>query len=442
MRDLAHGTADAASASAPRGDPVEHSKGERMARVVKFFETTLRDGEQTPGINYFAAEKLQIAQALADMGFDTLDCGFAISGQSEFEALQLIAHSVHNAEICSIARAFPGDIDRAWEAVKDADQSAIHPFISTSPLHREAKLGKTRAEVLELARTAVARGRQYTPNVDFALEDTTRTEHDFIFEVIDAVMREGVRFVALCDTVGFALPWEFGELVDEVRRAFPRVRISAHCHDDLGLAVANALTALAHGAERVDTCFNGLGERAGNAATEEVIMAIRTRHTDLDLDVRVDTTKIIPTSRLIARLSGMQPQWTKAVVGANAFAHGGGIHQDGVLKDSRTYEIMRPEDIGLLPSERRMYVGKLSGRAALNAQLKELGYELTPAQLLRAFELVKLVLGKKRVLEELDLRQCAQAAITPSAAVAARMVNGQATAEAQANGHAGSPSDK
>jgi 2-isopropylmalate synthase len=395
-----------------------------MSRIVKFFETTLRDGEQTPGINYFAEEKLEIAQALADMGFDTLDCGFAISGEPEFEAIRLIARNVSNAEICSICRCFPGDIDRAWEAVKDAAQGSIHPFISTSPLHREVKLGKTRAEVLELARTGVARGRQYTPNVDFALEDTTRTEHDFIFEVIAAVMKEGVRYVALCDTVGFALPWEFGELVDEVRREFPTIRISAHCHDDLGLAAANAMTALIHGAERVDTCFNGLGERAGNAATEEIVMAIKTRHKDLDLDTRVDTTKIIPTSRLIARLSGMQPQWTKAVVGANAFAHGGGIHQDGVIKDSRTYEIMRPEDIGLPPSERRMYVGKLSGRAALNAQLKELGYDLTPEQLARAFHLVKLLLGKKKVLEEMDLRRCAEAAISPTTGIEELVLQG------------------
>ena len=389
-----------------------------MARIIKFFETTLRDGEQTPGINYFAEEKLEIARALADMGFDTLDCGFAISGQPEFEAIQLIARNVTNAEICSIARCYPDDIDRAWESVKDAAQSAIHPFISTSPLHREVKLGKTRAEVLEMARTSVARGRRYTPNVDFALEDTTRTEHDFILEVVGAVVAEGVRFVSLCDTVGYALPWEFGALVDDVRREFPGVRISAHCHDDLGLAVANALTALQHGAERVDTCFNGLGERAGNAATEDVVMAVRTRHEDLGLDVRVDTTKIIPTSRLIARLSGMQPQWTKSIVGANAFAHGGGIHQDGVLKDARTYEIMRPADIGLPEAERRMFVGKLSGRAALNAQLHELGYELSSDELRRAFTLVKNMLGKKKTLEEMDLRRCAETAINPTEAAA------------------------
>jgi 2-isopropylmalate synthase len=390
-----------------------------MARIVKFFETTLRDGEQTPGINYFAEEKLEIARALADMGFDTLDCGFAASGQPEFEALQLIARTVSNAEICSICRSTRDDVTRAWEAVKDAAQASIHPFVSTSPLHREVKLGKTRDQVLEMARTAVAYGRSLTPNVDFALEDTTRTEHDFILEVVDAVQREGVRFVALCDTVGYALPWEFGQLVADVKREFPQVRISAHCHDDLGMAVANALSGLVNGAERVDTCFNGLGERAGNAATEDVVMALRTRRADLNLDVRVDTTKIIPTSRLIARLSGMQPQWTKSVVGANAFAHGGGIHQDGVLKDARTYEIMRPEDIGLPAHERRMHVGKLSGRAALNAQLKELGYDLTPEQLARAFELVKLLLGKKRELEEMDLRRCAEAAINPTAAVEA-----------------------
>jgi 2-isopropylmalate synthase len=188
------------------------------------------------------------------------------------------------------------------------------------------------------------------------------------------------------------------------------VRISAHCHDDLGLAVANALSALNAGAERVDTCINGLGERAGNAATEDVVMAIRTRRADLDLDVAIDTTKIIPTSRLVARLSGMQPQWTKSIVGANAFAHGGGIHQDGVLKDRRTYEIMRPQDIGLPPTELRMHVGKLSGRAALQAQLSELGYHLTPEELAHAFPLVKQVLGKKKTLEEMDLRRCAELA--------------------------------
>lgn len=380
------------------------------ARIVKFYETTLRDGEQTPGVNYFPEEKLAIAQALAEMGFDTLDCGFPISSPGEFDAVRLIASRVENAEICAVARAHFTDIDRAWDAVSIAQQSAIQPFVSVSPLHRQMKLGKTREEVLEMARTAVAHARTLTENVDFALEDTTRTEHDFIMEVCDAIVREGVRFVTLCDTVGCALPWEFGQLVADVRRAFPGVRISVHCHDDLGLAVANALEGLRNGAERVDTCINGLGERAGNAASEDVVMALRTRSADLGLDVKVDTTKIAPTSRLVEKLSGMRVQWTKSIVGQNAFSHGGGIHQDGVLKDARTYEIMTPESVGLSSADRRMHMGKLSGRSALDAQLHELGYELEKEQLGRAFAMAKLLLGKKKELEELDLRYIAETA--------------------------------
>ena len=386
-------------------------------RIIKFYETTLRDGEQTPGVNYFPEEKLAIAQALADMGFDTLDCGFPISSPGEFEAVRLIASKVDNAEICAIARAFPADIERAWDAVKIAAHSAIQPFISVSPLHRKVKLNKTRAEVLELAKAAVALGRSFTENVDFALEDTTRTEHDFILEVCATILKEGVRFVTLCDTVGFALPWEFGKLVADVKKEFPQARISAHCHDDLGLAVANALEGLRNGAERVDTCINGLGERAGNAATEDVVMAIRTRTTDLGMDVKVDTTKLVPTSRLVARLSGMQPQWTKSVVGANAFAHGGGIHQDGVLKDARTYEIMTPESIGLTAADRRMHMGKLSGRAALAAQMRDLGYQLEKDQLNRAFDMAKLLLGKKKVLEEMDMRYIAETTMSGATVV-------------------------
>src|SRR5712691_1788146 len=383
----------------------------KETRIIKFYETTLRDGEQTPGVNYFPEEKLAIAQALADMGFDTLDCGFPISSPGEFEAVRLIASKVENAEICAIARANPANIERAWDAVKIAAHPAIQPFISVSPLHRQVKLGKTRAEVVELAKAAVALVRSFTENVDFALEDTTRTEHDFILEVCETIIKEGVRFIAICDTVGFALPWEFGKLVADVCREFPGVRISAHCHDDLGFAVANALEGLKNGAERVDTCINGLGERAGNAATEDIVMAIHTRSADLGMDVRVDTTKIIPTSRLVAKLSGMQVQWTKSVVGQNAFAHGGGIHQDGVLKDARTYEIMTPESIGLTSADRRMHMGKLSGRAALDAQMRELGYELEKEQLKRAFDMAKLLLGKKKVLEEMDLRYIAETAM-------------------------------
>nr|BBH90597.1 hypothetical protein KTC_53480 [Thermosporothrix sp. COM3] len=387
-------------------------------RIIKFYETTLRDGEQTPGVNYFPGEKLAIALALEEMGFDTLDCGFPISSPGEFEAVHLIATKVQKSEVCAIARANLDDIDCAWNAVKRAAKPAIQPFISTSPLHREIKLGKSRKEVLELARVAVAHGRQYTENIDFALEDTTRTEQDFVLEICEALVKEGVRFVTLCDTVGYALPWEFGQLVASVKREFPTLRISAHCHDDLGMAVANAMEALRNGAERVDSCINGLGERAGNAASEEVIMAIRTRSADLGMDVHIDTTKIASVSRLVAKYSGMQPQWTKAVVGRNAFSHGGGIHQDGVLKDARTYEIMTPESVGLSANERRISMGKLSGRAALAHQLRELGYELEQAQLQRAFEMAKLLLGKKKTLEELDMRYIAETALGRTAASA------------------------
>ncbi len=380
-------------------------------RIIKIYETTLRDGEQTPGVNYFPEEKLAIAQALAEMGCDTLDCGFPISSPGEFEAVRLIASNVENAEILAIARANPVDIERAWEAVKIAAHPAIEPFISVSPLHRQVKLGKTRYEVRELAKAAVAQGRSYTENIDFALEDTTRTEPDFILEICETILKEGVRFVTLCDTVGISLPWEFGKLVADVKREFPHIRISAHCHDDLGFAVANALEGLRNGAERVDCCMNGLGERAGNAATEDVVMAIKTRSADLGMDVKVDTTKIISTSRLVAKLSGMQVQWTKSIVGQNAFSHGGGIHQDGVLKDARTYEIMTPESIGLTAADRRMHMGKLSGRAALDAQMRELGYQLEKEQLNRAFEMAKLLLGKKKVLEEMDMRYIAETAV-------------------------------
>lgn len=383
-------------------------------RIIKFFETTLRDGEQTPGVNYFPEEKLAIAQTLADMGFDTLDCGFAISSPGEFECIRQIATKVRNAEICSIARTNRADIERAWEAVKDAEAPVIHPFVSTSPLHRKVKLNKTREEVKEMARTAVALARSFTERVDFALEDSTRTEYDFILEICEVVLKEGVRFISICDTVGYALPWEFGKLVADVKREFPQARISAHCHDDLGMAVANALEGLRNGAERVDCCINGLGERAGNAATEEVVMALHTRAADLGMDVKIDTTKIAQASRLVGKLSGMPLSWTKSVVGRNAFSHGGGIHQDGVLKDSRTYEIMTPESVGLTAADRRISVGKLSGRAALDAQMRELGYTLAPEQLNKAFDMAKMILGKKRELEELDMRYIAEKASSPS----------------------------
>jgi 2-isopropylmalate synthase len=372
-------------------------------RIVKMYETTLRDGEQTPGVHYFSHEKLAIAQALEELGVDTIDSGFPISSESEFKAVSLIASTIEKSEVCASARALPKDIKRAWEAVKHAAHPAIQSFISISPIHREVKLGKKRHEVLEMARMAVALARSFTEDADFALEDATRAEPDFVLEVCEAIQNEGVRFVTVCDTVGYALPWQFGQLIADIRKAFPSLRLSAHCHNDLGLAVANALEALRQGAERVDGCINGLGERAGNAAIEELAMAIRMHCADLGMDVRIDTTKITSVSRLVTKLSGMEVQWSKPVVGKNAFSHGGGIHQDGVLKDIRTYEIMTPEMIGLSAVDRHLHFGKLSGGAALDAKMRDLGYELAEEQLRYALDLAKSLLDKKKVLTEQDM---------------------------------------
>ncbi len=383
-----------------------------MPRLISFFETTLRDGEQTPGVNLFPKEKVQIAQALADMGFDTLDVGFPVSSKGEFEAVQAVARTVRNTSIMAIARANPKDIDVCWEALKDGADPAIIPFIGVSPIHREAKLKKTRAEIKELVIGAIKHARQYTSQVDFAFEDAFRTEPDYLIELCRAAVEAGVRFCTIPDTVGYATPWEFGDLIKRLREEVPGVRLSAHCHNDLGLAVANSLAAVMNGAERVDCSFNGLGERAGNAATEEVVMALVTRKDVFEIEVKVDTTRISETSRLIASLTGMKPQWTKPIVGANAFAHGAGIHQDGMLKDRRTYEIMTPESVGL--SNNRMAVHKLSGRAGFNAAMEQLGFTFTPDQLNEAFDRFKTLTERKKSIEELDLIAIGEAVSGPN----------------------------
>jgi 2-isopropylmalate synthase len=372
-----------------------------MPRTISFFETTLRDGEQTPGVNLFPNEKVQIAQALADMGFDTLDVGFPVSSKGEFEAVQAVARRVRNTSIMAIARANPRDIDVCWEALKDGENPAIIPFIGVSPIHRDAKLNKSREEIKDMIVEAIRHARQYTTQVDFAFEDAFRTEPEYLVELCQAAVGAGVRFCTIPDTVGYATPWEFGALIKRLKDEVPGVRLSAHCHNDLGLAVANSLAAVMNGAERVDCSFNGLGERAGNAATEEVVMALVTRKDFFDVEVNVDTTKITETSRIIASLTGMKPQWTKPVVGANAFAHGAGIHQDGVIKDRRTYEIMTPESVGL--ASNRLAVHKLSGRAGFNAAMEQLGFHLTPDQLNDAFNRFKVLTEKKKSIEELDL---------------------------------------
>lgn len=383
-----------------------------MPRTISFFETTLRDGEQTPGVNLFPTEKVQIAQALADMGFDTLDVGFPVSSKGEFEAVQAVARSVRNTSIMAIARANPRDIDVCWEALRDGESPAIIPFIGVSPIHREAKLNKSKAEIKEMIVGAIKHARQYTSQVDFAFEDAFRTEPDYLVELCQAAVEAGVRFCTIPDTVGYATPWEFAQLVKKLKDEVPSVRLSAHCHNDLGLAVANSLAAVMHGAERVDCSFNGLGERAGNAATEEVVMALMTRKDFFDIELKIDTTKITETSRLISNLTGMKPQWTKPIVGANAFAHGAGIHQDGMLKDRRTYEIMTPESVGL--SSTRLAVHKLSGRAGFNAAMEQLGFRFSLDQLNDAFNRFKQLTEKKKSIEEMDLLAIGEAVCGPT----------------------------
>ena len=373
-----------------------------MTRPIQFFETTLRDGEQTPGVNLFPHEKVRIAQALADMGFDTLDCGFPVSSKGEFEAVQLVARNVRNTQVMCIARANPKDVDTAWEAIHDAEAPAIIPFIGTSPLHREVKLKKSRAEILELAVGAVRQARKYTPDVDFACEDAFRTEPEFLIEIGRALAKEGLRYLTIPDTVGYATPLEFGALIKRLHEAVPEVKLSAHCHNDLGMAVANSLMAVLNGADRIDCCFNGLGERCGNAATEEVVMALLTRKDVFERDVTIDTTKIMQTSQLIAELTGMKTQWTKPIVGANAFSHGAGIHQDGILKDRRTYEIMTPQSVGRERSILALH--KLSGHAGFKAAMADVGFgNLTDTQLQTAFERFKGMTEWKKSIEEMDL---------------------------------------
>lgn len=383
-----------------------------MPRPISFFETTLRDGEQTPGVNLFPAEKVQIAQALADMGFDTLDVGFPVSSKGEFEAVQAVARSVRNTSIMAIARANPRDIDVCWDALKEGANPAIIPFIGVSPIHREAKLNKTKDEIKEMVVGAIKHARQYTTQVDFAFEDAFRTEPDYLVELCQAAIAAGVRFCTIPDTVGYATPWEFSTLIKKLKDEVPGVRLSAHCHNDLGLAVANSLAAIVSGAERIDCSFNGLGERAGNAATEEVVMALATRKDFFEIELNIDTTKITDTSRLISNLTGMKPQWTKPIVGANAFAHGAGIHQDGMLKDRRTYEIMTPESVGL--SSTRLAVHKLSGRAGFNAAMEQLGFRFSLDQLNDAFNRFKLLTEKKKSIEELDLMIIGEAVCGPA----------------------------
>ncbi len=375
-----------------------------MAEHVRIFDTTLRDGEQSPGASMNADEKMQIARALERLQADVIEAGFPSASQGDFAAVKAIADEVRECQVCGLARAREADIDGAGQALAGAADPRIHTFIATSDVHLRAKLKMDRDEVQELAVAAVKRARKYTDNVEFSAEDAGRTDWDFLCRIVEAAIDAGATTINIPDTVGYAIPWEFGDRIRMLRERVPnaeRAVFSVHCHNDLGLAVANSLAAVENGARQVECTINGLGERAGNAAMEEVVMALRTRADHFGVDTRIETTEIVPTSRLVATVSGFVVQPNKAIVGANAFAHESGIHQDGVLKERQTYEIMTAESVGW--SRNRMVLGKLSGRNAFRSRLAELGVHLKDAELDEAFQRFKALADKKREIFDEDL---------------------------------------
>uniref|UniRef100_A0A7C3RLJ4 2-isopropylmalate synthase n=1 Tax=Dictyoglomus thermophilum TaxID=14 RepID=A0A7C3RLJ4_DICTH len=369
---------------------------------VYIFDTTLRDGEQTPGVNLNKEEKLEIAKQLAKLNVDIIEAGFPIASPGEFEAVKNIADNVRGSIIAALARAIPLDIDRAWEAIKGAESPRIHTFIATSDIHIEKKLRKTRDEVLEQAVSAVKYAKRYCSDVEFSAEDAVRSDFNFLCKVFEAVIEAGATVINVPDTVGYALPWEFGELIKRLKenvKNIDKVIVSVHCHNDLGLATANSLSAIINGAEQVECTINGLGERAGNAAMEEIIMAIKVRR--LPYEVGINTQEIYKTSKLVSTLTGIPIQPNKAVVGENAFAHESGIHQHGIIQDPTTYEIIDPKMIGI--PESRIVLGKHSGKHAFEKRLQELGYNLSADQLEEAFKKFKELADKKKEITDRDI---------------------------------------
>jgi 2-isopropylmalate synthase len=377
---------------------------EADANRVLIFDTTLRDGEQSPGISLNTQEKLEIAHQLARLGVDVIEAGFPITSPGDFEAVQAISRNVEGPVICALARTAAGDIDRAWEAVREAERARIHTFIATSDIHIAHKLQTTREDVLGQARAAVAHAKQYTDDVEFSPEDGFRSDREFMAEVISAAIEEGATTINVPDTVGYATPEEYAAMFTRLYELVPALRevtLSAHCHDDLGLAVANSVAGLQAGCRQVECAINGIGERAGNASLEEIVMVIHTRAPLLGLNTRIDTTEISRTSRLVSRLTGYPVQPNKAIVGRNAFAHEAGIHQDGVLKERTTYEIMDATTVGLAANS--IVLGKHSGRHALRQALSELGFEISGQGLNTAFRRFKEIADKKKVITAMDL---------------------------------------
>ena len=377
-----------------------------MQDKLIIFDTTLRDGEQSPGASMTKEEKVRIAKALERMKVDIIEAGFPIASPGDFEAVYQVAEDIEDSTVCGLARALDKDIDRAAAALKPARSSRIHTFLATSPIHMKEKLRMTPDQVVEQAVHAVKRARNYTDNVEFSPEDAGRSELDFLCRVLEAVIDAGATTVNIPDTVGYNLPQQFGELIRQLIERIPnsdKAIFSVHCHNDLGLAVGNSLAAVMNGARQVECTINGLGERAGNASLEEVVMTVRTRQDVFPCDTTLDTTQIMTCSRLISSVTGFPVQPNKAIVGANAFAHEAGIHQDGVLKSRETYEIMRAEDVGW--NANRMVLGKHSGRNAFKSRLSDLGMEFEREEDLNAaFSRFKDLADKKHEIFDEDLQ--------------------------------------
>ena len=371
---------------------------------VTIFDTTLRDGEQAAGAGLSAQEKLQIAKQLERLGVDVIEAGFPISSPGDFEAVQLIAKEIQGSTVCALSHANAEAIDKAWEAIREAKRPRIHVFLSASDIHLFYQLNKTREQILEISRDMVARAKGHADDVEFSPMDATRTEPTYIYQILEAVIAAGATTVNIPDTVGCAIPQEFGDLIEGILNNVSNIDkavVSVHCHNDLGLAVANSLEAIRRGARQVECTINGIGERAGNASLEEIVMALKTRNDLFNLTTNIDTTQIYKTSRLVSELTGFIVQPNKAIIGANAFRHQSGIHQDGVIKKAMTYEIMDPRTVGIPAST--LVLGKLSGRHAFKERLAELGHFLDEEALSHAFRAFKELADKKREVTDRDI---------------------------------------
>ncbi len=374
--------------------------------TIRIFDTTLRDGEQSPGATLTPPEKLEIARQLEALGVDIIEAGFPVSSDGEFESVRAIASEIQNSVICGLARCVPHDIERAGNAVKHAARSRVHVFCATSKIHREHKLRKGMEEIIKLSVQSIKQALEYTRDVEFSPEDASRTELEFLVEITQAAVEAGATTINLPDTVGYATPRAYGEIFSHLLERLPVLKekniiLSAHCHDDLGLAVANSLAAIENGARQVEGTINGIGERAGNAALEEVVMALRTRQDFFNATTRLETTKIYPTSRMVSTLTGVAVQRNKAIVGQNAFLHESGIHQDGMLKHRQTYEIMDPETLGIPKTS--LVLGKHSGRNAFRDRVTHLGFKLSDEQVEGAFVKFKTLADKKKEVFDEDI---------------------------------------